>query len=94
MPALSLVHTGWPMPTLVTVSMSLPRRKVADAQLEPLRAVIIGERREQLAVGADLERAKPEIFAALGFGRLVEQDLVVAARRPACDTRSGTAPPA
>ena len=22
--ALSLVHTGWPIPTLVTVSMSLP----------------------------------------------------------------------
>ena len=57
----------------------LAGRKVADAQLEPLRPVVIGERREQLAVGADLQRAEPEIIAALGFGRLVEDQLVVAA---------------
>jgi hypothetical protein len=54
-------------------------RKIADAQLEPLRPVIVGEGRQQLAVGADLERAKPEVFAASSLCRLVENDLVFAA---------------
>src|SRR5205814_8073627 len=58
----------------------LPRRKVADPKLEPLRPVIIGERRHEFAVRADLERAQPEIFAALGLDRLVEQHLVGAAK--------------
>ena len=33
-----------------------------------------------LPVGADLERAEAEILLALGLGRLVEDDLVLAAR--------------
>ena len=49
--------------------------EVADAQLEALRAVVIGQGREQLAVGADLERAEAEIVLALGLGRLVEDQL-------------------
>ena len=72
----------------------LAGREVADAQLEPLRPVVVDQRREQLSVGADLERAEPEIFLALGLDRLVEDDLVVAAARPACDTRCDTARPA
>ncbi len=94
MPALSLVHTGWPMPTVGDGLDVLAGRKVADAQLEPLRPVVVDQRREQLAVGADLERAEPEIFLALGLGRLVEDDLVRAARRQACGTRSDIARPA
>ena len=57
-------------------------------------AVVVDQRREQLAVGADLERAEPEIILALGLDRLVEDDLVIAAAEPACDTRCGTARPA
>ena len=68
--------------------------EVADAELEPLRAVVVGQRRQQLAVRADLERAEAEIFLAFGLDRLVEDDLVVAAARPACGTRCGTARPA
>ena len=41
----------------------LAGREVADPQLEPLRPVIVRQRREQLAVRADLERTEAEIIA-------------------------------
>ena len=75
-PWLSLDQTGWPMPTSVTVSMSLPVARSRILQLEPLRPVIVDQSRGEAAVGADLERAQAEIFLALGLGRLVEDQLV------------------
>ncbi len=69
----------------------LAGREVADAQLEPLRPVIVRQRREQLAVGADLERAKPEIFACPRPRPARRTSLRRRRRRPACDTRSGIA---
>ena len=69
-------------------------RKVADSQLEALGPVVVDQGREQFAVGADLERAEPEIILALGLGRFVEDDLVARRPRPACGTRSDIARPA
>ena len=55
----------------------LPGRQIADSKLEPLRAVIIGKRGQQLPVSADLERAEPEIMIAVRLRRLVEDRLIV-----------------
>src|SRR5205823_14345734 len=49
---------------------------VANTQPEALRAVIVGESRQEPAVGADLQRAEAEIVLALGLDRLVEDDFV------------------
>ena len=76
MPALSLDHTGWPMATSVTVSMSWPEamsRMRSWNRSEPLSSTSTAA---SFAVGAHLERAEAEIILALGLGRLVEQRLV------------------
>src|SRR3954454_19980181 len=57
----------------------LARRKIADAQLEALGAIVVDQRREQPPVGARLDRAQAEILLALGLDRLVEDDLILAA---------------
>ena len=67
--------------------------EVADPQLEALRAIVVDQRGKQASVGADLERAEPEIFLALGFGRLVEDELDRRRRRRACGTRCDTCAP-
>ena len=70
---------GSPMPTSVTVSMSSP---VARSRIRSLNrsepSSSTGSR--QPPVGADVERAEAEIVLALGLGRLVEDQLVGAAR--------------
>ena len=48
-------------------------------ELEALRAIVVDQSREQLAVGTDFERAEPEIFLSFGLDRLVEDHLVLAA---------------
>ena len=58
----------------------LARSEVADPELEPFRPVVVDHRREKATVGAGLDRAEPEIFMPLGRGRLVEDELVRAAR--------------
>src|SRR5215203_1512674 len=57
----------------------LAGRKIADPQLEPLRPVVIRERRDEFPVRAHLHCAEPEILAALRLDRLVEDHLVLAA---------------
>src|SRR6185369_3220210 len=75
----------------------LGRCEVADAQLEPLRAVIVRQRRQQLPVRARLQRSKAEIMIARRLGRLVEDQLVRAAAYrlvvPALILRSGLESP-
>ena len=70
---LSLVQTGWPMATSLTVSMSCAGGEVADAQLEPLRPVVVDQRRQQFAVRRHGDRAQAEIIQP-GRGRDLVED--------------------
>ena len=84
-PRLSAVHTGCADADLGHRLDVAAGGEVADAQLEALRAVVVDQDRGVAAVGADLDRAEPEIFLALGLGRLVEDQLL--ARRRATGRR-------
>src|SRR3569623_2007402 len=57
----------------------LAGRDVANPQLKTLGPIVVDERRQQLSVRADFERAQPEVILALRFRGFVEQDLVGAA---------------
>ena len=53
--------------------------KVADAELEPLRAIVVDQGGGVAAVRADLQPAEPEILLALRLGGFVENRLRMAA---------------
>src|SRR5207342_2550984 len=60
-----------------------PGRQIADLELEPLRPVIVDQRRQQPAIGADREGTEAVIFLALGFLILaVDEHFVAAGRGP------------
>src|SRR5436190_2901140 len=53
--------------------------QVANAELEPLRAIVVDQGCEQLSVRTDFKRAEAEIILARGLDGLIENDLVIAA---------------
>src|SRR3954453_21721710 len=56
----------------------LARGDLADAQLEPLRPIVVDQSREQPSVGTRRNGAQAEIFLPFSLDRLVEDDLVSA----------------
>ena len=64
----------------------LAGREVADAQLEPLRAVIVDQGREQLAVRADLKAPSRKYSLPSASAVSSKISCVVAAAPRACGT--------